>query len=282
MSVTRPAVRPVSRRLRPDHGPAFRPASAGSRFRPAIPVGRFPVVGVLAAVTLTAGAGVASAHVSVNPGTAVAGSYTKLTFRVPNESARAATSTVTVDFPMDHPFASVSLKKEPGWTARATTTKLPAPITQGNATITQAVSSISWTADAGAKISLGEFAEFEVSVGPVPTVASVAFRAVQTYDDGTVVKWNEPTPASGAEPEHPAPELTITGAPAASTSTGMPSTSAAGASVGPAVAVAASAPTPQSGGADGTARALAIVGILVGAVGLLVAALAVRRPRVTR
>ena len=161
-------------------------------------------VGVLAAIGLTVGAGIASAHVTVNPNTAVAGSYTKLTFRVPNESAKASTVKVTVKFPMDHPFASVSLKKEPGWTATVTTSKLSTPISDDdNASITQAVSSITWTADANGKIALGEFAEFDVSVGPVPKVASLSFDTTQTYDDGSVVHWNEPTPASGEEPENP-------------------------------------------------------------------------------
>ncbi len=159
------------------------------------------------------GAGIASAHVTVNPNTAVAGSYTKLTFRVPNESAKASTVKLTVNFPMDHPFASVSIKKQPGWAATTTTSKLSAPISDDdNATITQAVSSITWTADASGKIALGEFAEFDVSVGPVPKVPSIAFEAIQTYDDGSVVKWDQPTPASGAEPEHPAPVLTISAA----------------------------------------------------------------------
>ena len=240
--------------------------------------GRLLAVGVLAAIGLTLGAGIASAHVTVNPDTAVAGSYTKLTFRVPNESAKASTVKVTVKFPMDHPFASVSLKKEPGWTATTTTSKLSTPISDDdNATITSAVSSITWTADAGGKIALGEFAEFDVSVGPVPKVASLAFDAVQTYDDGSVVNWNQPTPASGEEPEHPAPVLTIE--PAAITA--APATAAGGSAAVPTVTAAAAAPAATSS-SDNTARTLGVVGIIVGAIGLLVAAVALRnRPKVS-
>ena len=163
----------------------------------------------MAAFGLALGAGVASAHVTVNPNTAIAGSYTKITFRVPNESAKADTVKLTVQFPMDHPFASVSVKKEPGWTAVATRSKLAASVSDDdNASITEAVSSITWTADATGRISLGQFAEFDLSVGPVPKVASLAFTAIQNYSDGSVVKWDEATPASGEEPEHPAPVLT--------------------------------------------------------------------------
>jgi uncharacterized protein YcnI len=229
-----------------------------SIFRPS----KLLAVAALAAIGLTTGAGIASAHVSVNPNTAVAGSYTELTFRVPNESAKADTVKVTVNFPMDHPFASVSVKKQPGWTAVATTTKLATPLSDDdNASITQAVSSITWTADAAGRIALGQFAEFDVSVGPVPKVASVMFEAIQTYSDGSVVKWDEPTPASGVEPQDPAPVLTISAAPAE-----------------PAAAAAAASTT---GTDDNAARVLGVVGIVVGALGVLVGAVALRsRPRV--
>jgi periplasmic copper chaperone A len=242
-----------------------------SIFRP----NRLLTVGILTAVGLSIGAGIASAHVTVNPNTAVAGSYTKLTFRVPNESAKASTVKLTVNFPMDHPFASVSIKKQPGWTAKATTSKLSTPISDDdNATITQAVSSITWTADASGKIALGEFAEFDVSVGPVPKVPSMAFDAIQTYDDGSVVKWDQPTPASGVEPEYPAPVLTISAA--AQTTPANPSAAATTAAVTASQEAATSSST-----SDNTARILGVVGIIVGAIGLLVAALALRgRPRV--
>jgi len=239
---------------------------------------RVLTVTTLAAIGLTVGAGVAFAHVTVNPASAVAGSYTKLTFRVPNESATAATTKLTVDFPTGRPFASVSVKKEPGWTAKVTTAKLPTPISDDdNATITQAVSSITWTADATGKISLGQFAEFDVSVGPVPNVPSLAFSAVQFYDDGSVVKWDQPRPASGAEPEHPAPMLTVS----AASESSAPASAAGGATV-PAAAVPATAvaASPPAGSGDGVARTIGVAGILVGAVGLLIGAVALRRPRV--
>jgi uncharacterized protein YcnI len=222
-----------------------------SLFRPS----KLLTVTALAAFGLTIGAGQAFAHVTVNPDNAVAGSYSELTFRVPNESARAETVKVTVNFPMDHPFASVSVRKAPGWTAVPTTTKLATPVSNDdNTSITQAVSSITWTAEDSGKISLGQFAEFDVSVGPVPRVASAKFEAIQTYSDGSVVRWDEETPASGPEPEHPAPVLRIS-------ATGV-------------------AAAPTAGTADTSARILGVVGIVVGALGLLVAAMALRsRPR---
>ena len=142
----------------------------------------------MAGITLV-GIGPAAAHVTVNPDSATAGSYSVLTFRVPNESAKAATVGLTVTFPLNHPFASVSVRKQPGWTSTATRSKLATPITDDdNASITEAVSSITWKADPAGSIVLGEFAEFEVSVGPVPKATSMSFPADQLYSDGTVVK----------------------------------------------------------------------------------------------
>ena len=37
---------------------------------------------------------------------------------------------------------------------------------------------------------------------------TVDFKALQTYNNGDIVRWIEPTPAGGEEPEHPAPVLT--------------------------------------------------------------------------
>ena len=249
---------------------------------------RTVAVATMAAVGLTLGAGIASAHVTVNPGSVVAGSYSKITFRVPNESAKASTVKVSVQFPMDHPFASVSVKKEPGWTAAVTTSKLAKPLSDDdNASITQAVSSVTWTADADGAIALGQFAEFDLSVGPVPDVASLALAATQTYSDGTVVQWNEPTPASGEEPEHPAPVLTITRAEASggssvassSATTTSGAADAAQGAAGPTVTVTATPLAAAASSSDNTARTLGVVGILVGALAVLVAAVAVRGRR---
>ena len=58
----------------------------------------------------------------------------------------------------------------------------------------------------------GTFQRFPVSMGPLPDVDSLEFKAAQTYSSGEVVRWIEPR-TGDAEPEHPAPMLTL--APAA-------------------------------------------------------------------
>jgi uncharacterized protein len=232
---------------------------------------RRAVLGSGATLAVVAGsvllAGPASAHVSVNPSSAAPGGFAKLTFRVPTESPKASTTKVSVSFPTSTPLASVSIKPHAGWTASVTKTKLPKPVVDDGLSVTEAVSRITWTAQKGAAIAPGQFDEFDVSVGPLPkSVKSLQFPAVQTYDDGTVVNWNQPTPASGEEPEHPAPTLTLAAAteaggaaaPASATATTSPDTS----------------PVAQTSSTDGTARALGTAGLVVGVLGLLAGAIA--------
>jgi periplasmic copper chaperone A len=164
--------------------------------------------GGLAAVLLAASP--ASAHVTVNPSSATQGGYTKLTFRVPNEKDNATTTTVEVNLPQDTPIASVSVKPTPGWAATATKSKLDKPIKSDDGEITEAVTKIVWTANSpDTAIQVGQFQEFDVSVGPLPEVDKIVFKALQTYSDGDVVRWIEEPAADGKEPDHPAPTLKL-------------------------------------------------------------------------
>ena len=75
------------------------------------------------------------------------------------------------------------MKEVPGWTVTPTKQALPAPVTEGNITIKEAVTSVTWTAKPGTMIAPGQFAEFEISAGPVPDVDSLQFPTTQTYND---------------------------------------------------------------------------------------------------
>lgn len=171
---------------------------------------RLPVLLAAAALPVLLIAGAASAHVTVSSDGAVQGGEAKLTFRVPNETDHANTTKVQVFFPASQPLASVSVQPIPGWSFRVKTTKLAQPITSDDGTVTEAVSQVTWTADSTASaITPGEFQDFNVSAGPLPESPSMVFKALQTYSDGTIVRWIDATPAGGAEPEHPAPTLTL-------------------------------------------------------------------------
>jgi periplasmic copper chaperone A len=159
------------------------------------------------AVALAAGA---SAHVNVSSTDARQGGFGKVTVRVPNESETAGTTKVAVSMPTDVLLSSVRVKPHFGWTFTAPKVKLATPVKQGDKTITEAVATITWTADPGVSIKPASFDEFEFSAGTMPTdKTSLSFAAVQTYSDGKVVNWNEPKVAGAAEPKHPAAVLEL-------------------------------------------------------------------------
>ncbi|MCP2340206.1 YcnI family copper-binding membrane protein [Actinomadura rupiterrae] len=225
---------------------------------------RLAAVATLAGVSLVGLATAASAHVTVNPGTAEKGGFTKVSFRVPNEKPSAGTTQVRVDLPADHPVAFVSVRPVPGWTVKVAKSKLATPLKAEGGELTEAVSSITWS---GGRIDPGQFQEFDVSLGPLPGNADrLVFKAAQTYSDNSVVNWDQ-DPGNGTnEPEHPAPVLKLT--PKGADGQGM--------------AVAATSKTPPAASAksdDGTARTLGGVGIAVGVIGIAVGTYGLSRNR---
>lgn len=257
------------------------------------------VVALSAAAALALAAPLAaSAHVHVDPDTATPGDYATLTFRVPTESATAGTVKVEVDLPTDTPFGSVSYQPVPGWSAKVVTETLPKPVKTATATITEAPTKVIWTADAGNQIAPSQFQQFTISAGPVPDTGSIMLPARQTYSDGTVVNWDQKTPSSGAEPEHPAPTLYITDAPPApeqaGTAGGVATLRATpGAQAGAAASATpgatsgtTNAPGTNTAGADSaatdTAIGLGIAGLALGAIALVVAVFAATRRRAPR
>jgi uncharacterized protein YcnI len=213
----------------------------------------------------------ALARVTVNPSTATQGGFTKLTFRVPNETDNVTTTKVQVVLPADHPIGSVSVKQHPGWTYSVTKGKLSKPITTDDGQVTDYVSSITWTASSAATaIKPGEFDEFDVSAGPLPKTDSMVFKTLQTYSNGDIVRWIENTPASGEEPEHPAPTLKL--APAGASDGAAPAAPTA-----PAAPVAAKAPDTASSSSVNLALGLSIAALIVGLLAGAAGATALRR-----
>ena len=208
-------------------------------------------------------AGPAAAHVSVNPREAVQGGYARVAFRVPTESDTLATTKVEVVLPVDAPVASVSTMPVPGWTVTVERRKLETPVDVHGSPVSEVVAKLTWTASGDAGIKPGQFQEFPVSLGPLPAVDSMVFKALQTYSDGTIVRWIEAPVSGGEEPEKPAPVLRLT----------------------PAGAVASASPTLVAGAAggaatdDGTARGLAVAGLIAGLGGLALGGLALARAR---
>lgn len=209
----------------------------------------------------------AQAHVTLQPNTGAAGAYTRLDVRVPNERDDASTTKVEVQFPDG--FAAASFEPVPGWTVKVSKKTLATPIQTDDGEITEGVSTITWTAKSDDDaIPPGAFQDFGLSV-QIPGKAGdkLTFKALQTYTGGEVVRW------IGAEDsDNPAPIVSVTAAGADEHGAAAPTAAAT-----PVAAQAASASTD-----DGSGNGLAIVALIVGALGLILGAtglLAARRTR---
>jgi uncharacterized protein len=211
---------------------------------------------IIAAVA-TAGAlslpPVASAHVTVQPSEAASGAFVREDVRVPNEQDNASTTKVEVQFPDG--FTDASYAPVPGWSVKVKKEKLAQPVKNDEGQeITEQVKRITWS---GGKIAPGQFQDFPVSV-QIPGKAgdALTFKAVQTYDNGDVVRWIGPPDA-----EEPAPLIKVTAAESENAASTTPASSG------------------SNGGGDDDSKTLAIIALIVGGLGLVAggAALATRR-----
>ena len=153
--------------------------------------------------------GAAQAHVTVQPGAAEGGGFSVISFRVPNERDDASSTRLRVTLPEDQPLGSVQTTPVPGWKVTTTTRELDEPIEMFGQQLDRVVSRITWTATDGG-IQPGQVQDFDVSLGQLPASGELVFNALQTYSSGEKVNWNEVAADPAAEPEHPAPVLTLT------------------------------------------------------------------------
>ncbi|WP_432485772.1 YcnI family copper-binding membrane protein [Kineococcus esterisolvens] len=241
---------------------------------PSAPPARLLLPAAGAAALVLASALPAAAHVRAVPDVTTAGSYSVVTFRVPNESDTAATTSLVVDLPTATPFTHVAVEPVAGWTATVQEGALPEPVEVSGATITEAPLTVTWTADPGAGgIGVGQFQEFDLQVGPLPAEGTrVVLPAVQTYADGEVSDWSQVADAGAAEPDSPAPEFTTTAATGDTHAAPAGSGESTGGGVQAAPAGSGSTSGAASGG-DGVARALGAAGLVLGAAALALALL---------
>nr|WP_239107867.1 YcnI family protein [Spirilliplanes yamanashiensis] len=213
----------------------------------------------------------ALAHVTVSAPAAVQGGYTRAAVSVPNESDTASTVKVELFMPEQTPVASVRTTPIAGWTATVEKGKPAVPLESHGTPVTEVVTKITWTAAAGGGVKPGEFAEFPLSMGPLPAAPRLVFKALQTYSDGNVSRWiEEPPAAGGEEPESPAPVLALAAAPA---------DGAAPAATGTSVEAAADDDDDAEESESGPALGLGIAGLVAGLAGLALGALAFARTR---
>jgi uncharacterized protein YcnI len=201
----------------------------------------------------------ASAHVEVDPSSAAAGSYSLLTFSVGHGCDGSATTALTIDIP--EPIASVTPTVNPGWDVTKVEVDLAEPTedSHGDAVSTR-VGQIRYTALA--PLADGLRTTFELSL-QIPADAAVgdtlAFPVLQSCEVGET-NWSEAVTEGEAEPAHPAPTVTVA---AAAGETGHDH--------GTTDTTAAASTTEPASGDDVLARVLGIGGLVVGAIGLVVA-----------
>jgi uncharacterized protein YcnI len=203
---------------------------------------------------------VAQAHVTLQPKTAAAGAYVVEDVRVPNETDDAVTTKVAVQFPEG--FASASYQAIPGWSVKVVKEKLATPVKTDDGEITEGVKSITWTATSKADgIAPGQFLDFPLSV-QIPGKAgdTLTFKALQTYSDGTVARW-----IGAPDADKPAPQVQVTAAAEDHHATAAP---AAGGTATTENTSAPAAATSDSTG-DSDSNTLAIIALIVGALGLV-------------
>lgn len=193
----------------------------------------------------------ASAHVTIGTNQADPGSYPVIDFRVPTESATAATTAIDITLPTETPFGAVSTVPVEGWDAEL--------VREGD-TVTHVV----WSAQPGHELTADQYGVFPVLLGDVPDTGSIVLPVAQTYSDGTVVEWADTT----EDGEHPAPVLYVNDEPAADHhADGDEGDHDAEATVSGEAAPAS----------DAVARGLGIGGLVVGAVAVVVAIVTRRR-----
>jgi uncharacterized protein YcnI len=202
----------------------------------------------------------ASAHVEVDPSSTAAGSYSLLTFSLGHGCDGSATTGITIDIPES--ITSVTPTVNPGWDINKVAVDVAdAPDDSDDETTATRVSQVSYTAQA--PLADGLRTTFVLSL-QIPEDAAVgdtlAFPVLQSCEVGET-DWSEAIVEGEAEPNHPAPSLTVTEA-----------TADSGHGHGATEAAADDHATTETAGTDDViARVLGIGGLVVGAVGLVVA-----------
>ncbi len=234
------------------------------------------IAAVLATAALVAPAA-AQAHISLHPNTIPAGAFATLDVRVPGEQEGAYVTKVDVLFPSG--FTGVDYENVAGWSTHVVETKLATPIQEDGETIDTEVSQIiwSWTGPLG-KVNNGQFINFPLSLA-IPenaTGKALEFKTVQTYSNGQVVHWIEPSLTA----EHPSPRINVT-------AKGGLIEEVAGHEAGPeagqsAASSSASAPATATKSSSGASKGLGIAALIIGALGLLIGLIALAAARRTR
>ncbi len=194
----------------------------------------------------------ATAHVGVTPSSTAAGSSTVLTFAFSHGCAESPTTQLTFDIPES--IASVSPTLNPNYTIEK--------VVEGDRT-----AQVVYTAITPVEDGYRDTIELSLRLPEDAEGETLAFPVLQTCAEGET-DWSEVAEEGEAEPESPAPTIVVTEA------TGDEHGTAATVSDEHAESASDVAATTTD---DTLARALGIGGLVVGAVGIVLAITARRR-----
>lgn len=220
-----------------------------------------------AAVALALGiAGPASAHVTITPSETAAGAYTVLTVSVPHGCDGSATTKVAIQIPEG--INAVTPTRNPLYDVETKIVALDEPVTDAHGNeITERVDQVVYTATTPLPDGQRDALELSLQLPEDAAGETLAFPTIQTCEQGETA-WTEVAAEGAAEPEHPAPSVTVTEAAAEGDAHGAADTasheedteSAAADSDAPA------AEASSDDGGDGTA--LGVAGLIAGLLGL--------------
>jgi uncharacterized protein YcnI len=229
-------------------------------------------LGLLGAGALALGlAAPAGAHISADKATVPAGAYTQVSLTVPHGCEESPTTKIAVEIPES--ILNAAPQVVAGWDAEATETELAEPVESAHGDpVTERVSEISWTAQAGNELPPHFREVFTIGFqAPEEVGERLFFKIIQTCTEGETA-WIEEMAEGDEEPEHPAPFVDVVeaeadghggGAAEDETATTEPATDD-GAEEAATEPVAASTDSDDGGSSDG----LAIAGLVLGALGL--------------
>jgi uncharacterized protein YcnI len=194
----------------------------------------------------------ALAHVTISPSDSPAGGDAVATVSVPHGCDGSPTTSIAIKIPDQ--LVEVTPTRNPFWDVKISMTKLAKPLTADDGDqITEKVDEIVYTAKT--PLPADQRDTFQLSFDtPTKVGERLDFPTIQKCVKGET-DWTELAAAGAAEPEHPAPTVTVV---AASSEDGAAT---------PATPVKAS-----SSDDDGASKGLAYTGLGVGIVGLLTGA----------
>jgi len=235
-------------------------------------------LGLLGAGVLALGLAVpAGAHITSDKDSVPAGEFTSVTLTVPHGCEESPTSALAVQIPES--ILNAAPQVVAGWDAETTITPLDEPVESAHGDpVTERVSEITWTAEAGNELPPHSRQEFTIGFqAPEEVGERLYFKIVKTCPDGAT-DWIEETEDGAEEPEHPAPFVDVVAAGA----DGHGSEEAEADE--PAEATATEPVAANADGSDddgGSSDGLAIGGLVLGVLGLAAGGTALLKTRST-